>query len=182
MRLNKPKKIITRHNIILLCYIGFVLIALAGLVYFLEKNRITNFIKDPFYVNTNIDSEIATKNDPTIKNKTDTVNTPGVNSNKTTNEIPVSSDITISIKDLTQADGKISANLKIDNASDNGLCSFTFTKENAKPVVRSTSTKTNSCSITIPELEFEMLGKWILEARYFANENQATANGEINIK
>jgi len=147
----------------------------------LEKTRVTNFIKDPFYKETNINTDKATMSDPTVNNKDDINITPGVDANKTTDQIPESTTASIHIKNLIQVDRNVNADITITSADSEGLCSYVFTKDGAKPVTRSVRTTNSNCPVLISELEFEMIGLWKLEVKYFSSNTQATTNSEITI-
>jgi len=150
-------------------------------VFGLEKTRVTNLIKDPFYKETTIDTDKANINDPTLNNKNNTVTTPGVDSSKTTDQIPESTTTSISITKLTQSQKMVNADISINSSTTDGICSYTFTKDGAKPVTRSVNSSNNSCTTSIPELEFEMIGTWNLKAKYFSNNTQTTTNSEVTI-
>ena len=178
------KKTLSRRSkflrIISICFAALLLIG--GGLYALEKTRVTNIVQDPFYVSDEQKTEDATKNDPTNNGKGDAMNTEGVDSNKSTDDIPQSTTASISINSTTQSSGTISTDISIENNSQNGVCSFTFTKENARPVVRSVDTSSNSCKVSIPEQEFEMIGTWNLSVHYFSNNTQATAEGTVSVR
>jgi len=159
-----------------------VLILIGGIVFYLEKTRTTDFIKDPFYKESNLDIEQATENDSTTKNKANLNPMSGVDTNKTADQIPESTTARIEITSLSQSNSTITAVISITNPAHEGLCTYIFTKEGGKPVTRSINTTTANCSVSIPELEFGMLGNWKLEAKYFADNTQATTNSEVSIQ
>ena len=158
-----------------------VLVIASGSLYALEKTRITNIVKDPFYTSEQQKNEQATKNDPTTKDKGNNTSVEGVDTNKTTNEVPESKNLAISVKSISQSSGSVTAKISI-NSSQKGVCSFTFSKDGARPVVRSIETSTDSCEVSIPEQEFEMIGTWSLSAHFFSNDTQASATGSVSIQ
>lgn len=161
---------------------SLIVLLIGCTVFALEKTHITNFIKDPFYKETNLNTDKATMDNPTIDKKGSVEVTPGVDANKTTVQIPESNTTSILIKSLNQLNRTVNADIDITNASSEGICSYTFTKDGAKPATRSVNTNNSNCPISIPELEFEMIGLWKLEVKYFSNNKQTTINSEIDIK
>lgn len=181
--ISSKKPLTTRRKLLRIIAIAVVAaLVIGGSLYALEKSRITNVIKDPFYTSDEQKAEDATKNDPTNNGKGGEANTDGVDSNKTTDEIPQSTTISISLDSTTQSSGNVVAKVSIKNNSQDGVCSFTFSKENARPVVRSIDTSSNSCEVSIPEQEFEMIGTWNVSVHYFSNNTQATVEGSVSVK
>lgn len=173
---------VTRSKLLRTAFIASLVLVLAGgSLYALEKTRVTNIVKDPFYVSEEQKNEQATKDDPTTKNKGNNTSVEGVDTNKTTNEVPESKSIAISIKSINQSSGSVTAKISI-NSPQKGVCSFTFSKDRARPVVRSIETSTDSCEVSIPEQEFEMIGTWSLSAHFFSNDTQASATGSVSIQ
>lgn len=168
------------RKVIIVCLL--IILLVCCIVFGLEKTRVTNFIKDPFYKETIINTDAATMNDPTVNNKNDIKTTPGVDASKNTDQIPVSNTVSIKITSLTQVQKMVNVSVAITGSKTNGICSYTFTKDGAKPVVKSTSITNNNCAVSISELEFEMIGLWNLEVKYFSDNTQTTTNSEINIK
>lgn len=168
--------------LIIIAVILAVLIVAAGTLFALEKQRVTDFVKDPFYVSDFEKSEEQTKNDPTTQDKESVGSTPGVDQNKSTDQIPISSESSLRISNSSSSVSSVTVEVAITNPSDSGMCSFTFSKNGARPVAKSATPSNSSCSITVPTQEFEMIGEWSIEVRYFANENQAVTNGTIDVK
>ncbi len=169
--------------------VSAVVLALLGLLFVLEKTHVTDFVKNPFSktvptATTNAQkTDTANKNDPTEGNKTSQTTTPGVDSSKSTSEIPSTSTLKATVDSLTQQNGVVTASVSLsDPSSSAGTCSFTFTKDQAKPVVRSVVASNLQCATSIPELEFSSIGQWVLTVRYFNNDAQASAQQEITIR
>ncbi|MCK9540299.1 hypothetical protein [Dokdonella sp.] len=166
-----------------------ILVVITAIIFALEKTRTTNFIKDPFYAPSAAELEQqridrVNLNDKSLGNKGDIKNAQdGVDTSKDTSQIPIAHSFTISIDKITQQDGavKVTANTS-DSSSNEGTCSFTFTKENMKPVVRTSLHKSGVCSVEIPELEFTATGIWNLDTRYFTDNQQATDKREVTIR
>jgi hypothetical protein len=124
----------------------------------------------------------ADKTIPSTKNGTP-ASSPDVDNTKTTDNIPVSKETTVTIKNLVQQDGSITYSATVENYGESGTCSATFTNDNDRPVVRTTAAEQSNCGpITIPEAEFSTLGKWTLTLRYYTNNTQAIATQTIEIK
>lgn len=170
--------------------VALVAVALALFsIYALEKSRVTDFIKDPFYKPSASELEqrkidAANKTDNSLAGKDDIADkTDGVDSSKDTSQIPISENYSITIKSVTQTSGTVSITAAIaDHISTSGTCSFTFTKVNVKPVVRTAVVDDSTCSSDIPELEFTSTGRWNLEARLFSDNKQAVDTREVEIR
>lgn len=103
--------------------------------------------------------------------------------NKNTDEIPVSTETSVSITELSQNNGKVAYSAEIINPGTSGTCSAVFTNDVAKPVTRTTSTTSSACAkVEIPELEFSAVGTWTLTLRYYTNVTQAVATKTIEVK
>jgi hypothetical protein len=171
------KKLITTLGII------FLLLLISGVTLFvLEKTRVTNFVKDPFYVTEQEKSEEATKSDPTTNLKNSSEDVDGVDPNKPTDQIPTSLTISIAIDQIQQTAETVTVTTNIRNSATKGVCSYTFSKEGARPVVRSITTSTSTCKASIPSQEFEMIGTWSLVVSYFGNDTQASTTGTIDVQ
>lgn len=166
-------------------YTVIAVLVLLAVLFFLEKSRVTDMIKDPFYVDqSNLDKNDA-QNDPTLKRKDDVVidDSQSFDVNKDSSEIPESANVSLSIDSLKQADGRITYSATISNPAAKGTCSVVFTKDGSKPVTRVDETQTNKCGpISIPELEFESVGTWIMTLRYYSNNTQAVTTKTIEVR
>ncbi len=151
-------------------------------IFVLEKSRLTNFIKDPFYKpQSEANSSVS---DSTLKSKADiaSTNTDSGNTSKNTGDVPVSATTTININSVIQSDGMITYDAAVVNPGDNGTCSAVFTKDGSKPVTRVSNTHSDECGpVSIPELEFESVGMWTLTLRYYTNEAQAIATKTVEV-
>ncbi len=167
-----------------------VIVVLAASLFVLEKTRTTNFLTNPFYKKSAFEVEQqkkdqANKNDPTIGNKgTAEGSSQGFDATKNTSQIPDTDEFTITLDSFKQANGAVvvSAGIKDTISTEQGTCSFTFTREQVKPVAKSASASESACSTSIPELEFSAVGEWILEIRYFNSNKQASANQKVTIR
>ena len=107
-------------------------------------------------------------------------------STQTTNEIPVSSAASSTITRLEQSNGTVYISTAIDNSSPGGTCVVTFTNPNDRPITKEFAPVSKdsilSCSISFPDYEFSYLGSWHTAARYYVNDIQTLAEGDITIK
>lgn len=104
-----------------------------------------------------------------------------VDTAKTTDQVPQSTDVSVQINTLSQKDGVVTYRAAATGAT-TGTCSAVFTNELGKPVTRTAETADGQCSAAIPEQEFDALGTWTLTVRFYSNNTQATANKTIEIK
>jgi len=172
-----------RKSILVIVVISVSVLLLIGAVLFvLEKNRITNFFTDPFYTSEQEKTENATKDDPTFDNKDNLTPTEGVDGNKTTDQIPLSTDMSVALDSIQQTATTVTSKATVTNPATNGVCSFTFRKDGARPVARTVEVSNEKCEVSIPLQEFEMIGTWNLDMRYFANDTQVATTGTVDIK
>ncbi len=172
----------TKKNIIyaLIATLVFLLV-----LFFLEKSRVTDILKDPFYTDPSALDKNNAQNDPTLKRKNDvaTDKDQPFDANKDSSEIPKSTNISLTIDLLEQANGRITYSATVSNPADKGTCSVVFTREGSKPVTRVDETQTEKCGpISIPELEFESVGPWLMTLRYYSNNTQAVATKMIEVR
>jgi cytoskeletal protein RodZ len=165
-----------------LAYSLVALILVVAAVFVLEKIRLTNFIKDPFYKpQSETNSSVS---DSTLKSKADlaSTNTDLGNTSKNTSDIPVSATTTISIDSIVQSGGMITYDATVVNPGDGGACSAVFTRDGSKPVTRVSNAHSDGCGpVSIPELEFESVGVWTLTLRYYINEVQAITTKAVEV-
>lgn len=151
----------------------------------LEKSRVTDIIKDPFYTDPSSLDKNNAQNDPTLKRKNDVVanDVQSFDVNKDSSEIPESTNVSLTIDLIEQANGRITYSATVSNPAGKGTCSVVFTKDGSKPVTRVDETQTNKCGpISIPELEFESVGTWIMTLRYYSNNTQAVTTKTIEVR
>jgi hypothetical protein len=106
-------------------------------------------------------------------------------SSKTSEQVPDSSTVTVNIDRSSQADGLVSSIAVINNTSESGSCVFIYSTPDAKPVSReakSTLIDTkNTCSIGIPEVEFNKLGLWNLTVYFYLNDQKSETTKDVTI-
>lgn len=164
------------RSIFIFSIISIVLIA-AG-IFTLEKTGITNIFGDSKNIQT---TEEATKNDPTSGTKEDIHSVDGVNANQNTDEVPYTENMSLQLSVVKNTNQSVVVSATISSPASKGICTFTFTKDGARPITRSVETTSNHCEQSIAEVEFEMTGVWQIEARYFADSVQVRAVSEVTI-
>lgn len=169
----------------LILYGTLALLFLAAVVLTLEKTRTTDFITDPFYQPAQPDINTS-ESDPTLKQKSPATTDPKldtVDTSKNTSQVPTSSSSVITIDSVEQTNGLITYSATITNPATEGTCSAIFTKPNSKPVSRVFNTKSAMCGpVSIPELEFESLGSWLMTIRYYANDSQSVDTKSVEVR
>jgi cytoskeletal protein RodZ len=178
------KRSISKKKIALIVA-GIVLVA-AGILAYTETQHITNIIKNPFYKPAKTKSvteqkEAETKSDPTTS-PPKSQPTEGVNKSQTTDDVPVTKTTSLSITQLNQSNGNVNLTTSITNPASSGTCTFTFTSQGTKPVVSQASTTGDTCSTSIPDYQFSMIGDWQVKVNYFANDTITTTTGSITIQ
>lgn len=101
-------------------------------------------------------------------------------SNQTTEQTPISTDISISLLSQTQADGLIKVAAKATGTT-GGRCVFSFTTEGDRPVVRESSLSSGACNVEIPEVEFSKIGVWNLNISLHVNNTRTEVNQNVTI-
>lgn len=183
MRINTKKN--TSKKKIILIVSGIVLV-MAGVLAYTETQHITNIVKNPFYKpaktkSTATKNEEATKKDPTTAApKSEPAE--GVSKSQTTDDVPVAKTTSIAITKLEQSNGNVNLTTSITNPASSGACTFTFTSQGTKPVVSQATTTGDTCSTSIPDYQFSMIGDWQVKVNYFANDTITTTTGSITIQ
>jgi hypothetical protein len=97
----------------------------------------------------------------------------------TSEEVPVAPELTISIGQVRQDRGHVSASAKVNI---DGTCVFQFDpSDGSRPVVREDSAVGGSCSVSIPEVEFALLGSWTLRATVYHAGGKAEDGTDVTI-
>lgn len=97
----------------------------------------------------------------------------------TSDEVPVASDLTVSISQVRQADGHVSASARVNS---DGTCVFQFDpSDGSRPVVREATAGSGACSVSIPEVEFALLGSWTLRTTLYDGSGKAQDSTDVTI-
>lgn len=102
------------------------------------------------------------------------------NTNVTSEQVPVSSSGSVTIVDLEQKDGYINAKASVSGFTTT-KCVYSFTADEADPVVKTTA---GSCDgISIPEVEFQYLGTYTLTVTAYNNTTEKiTTMKDIDVR
>jgi hypothetical protein len=107
-------------------------------------------------------------------------------SDKVSSDIPVSTGFAAKINDLSQNGQTIHFAASVSNSPQPGMCVITFTNPNDRPVTKQFDATVKgtdaACSTDVSAYEFSYLGDWQVSFHYYIGNQQATAEGSINIK
>lgn len=162
---------------IVLSVIGVLLVAAGAAAYFLATRPDDSASKAREKANSS-----DTQNPQNKENIPSADASSGVDPNKSTAEVPVKPEASLTISSLKQSNGEVSYAATFDGIDGDGTCSAQFTAPGAKPVTRTTKASGQECSASIPEMEFTQLGEWTLTVRYYNSNAQVTATKAINVK
>lgn len=100
-------------------------------------------------------------------------------SSETSNQVPLAKTGNIEIKNLNQKDGFVNVLATVSNFETN-KCVYIFNATDSRPVVREIS---GNCSgVSIPQVEFEMIGTYTLTATAYSGSEKITATKDIDVK
>ena len=111
---------------------------------------------------------------------------PGQNSDTVTSQqVPVSQDITLSDAKFNQSNGSVTSSVLVGGVSESGSCVFTFTATDSMPVVEESNSISEGgkqkCNVSIQEVRFDKIGRWDLDITFFRNNQKATTNLGVTI-
>lgn len=167
----------SHKKVIILSIIGALLVVAGASAYFMATRPNDSVQKSHDKANSS-----DTQNPQSKANLPSSDNTSGVDPNKSTSEIPVKQDASLTITSLQQSGGSVSYAATFAGIDGGGTCSAQFTATGAKPVTRTTQPSGQECSASIPEMEFTQLGEWTLTVRYYNSSTQVTATQAINVR
>lgn len=130
-------------------------------------------------------------NDPTNESAKTALNqskTQGYSSGSpttTSEEVPVDRAASVKITNAIQSGTQVNASATISGAPDQGTCVFLFSAPEAKPVTKETTSAgrdEQSCDISVPTVEFDLLGQWDLTVTFFRDNTKASASTELTIQ
>jgi|GEM_PF-2395514 len=179
-------KIISKKTIskkILIITSGIILAVLLASVWFTHHYQIWPFLPraDSVQQSQNTQNNSDTTNthtkEGTINNSTST------DASKSTSDIPVSTNVSVQITQLSQDSQNVTYSAQITNPGANGTCSAVFSNSISKPVTLVTAAEGGKCGpALLPNELFASLGKWLLTLRYYTSDTQAIATGTIEVK
>lgn len=182
MKIERKRTINNRHIVVV---VVVLLIILALTLVALELTGVTNLIrKQPEVSNTKQETKANNQAKQDFIEKSTSKNS---NTDKTSDQVPVSKDLTATISQLEQTDEGIIFSATIANSPDAGRCVVTFTNPNDKPVVKEVDATVKDgvalCGpLTVSPLEFSYLGEWQATLRYYLDDQQAIASGKVVIR
>ena len=106
----------------------------------------------------------------------------GVDNTKNSSDIPVSNISSITIDSLNQNGDTIIYSAHITNPAETGVCSATFTKNNSRTLVYDTTIHGSDCGLSISANDFDAIGVWTMNLRYYADNVQSIATSSIEVK
>lgn len=97
----------------------------------------------------------------------------------TSEQVPVSQNLSVSLTNASQSAGLISATAQ---TSGSGTCVFLYQPaDQGKPVTRQVNVENDTCSVSISQNEFAYLGQWKLTVTYYSNNAKAEASQNVTI-
>lgn len=122
---------------------------------------------------------VTQENQTTIDNTNSDKPVQGDVSAQTDQQVPTALEGSINVTELSQANGYINAKATIVNFTAN-KCVYSFVNQDARPVVRETSSGCDG--ISIPEVEFELIGTYNLTVTAYSETDKISTSKSIEIK
>lgn len=111
--------------------------------------------------------------------KSDEVNLPAKSQYKSSEDIPVSDKLSVSIESVVQSNGFVHAKVKTSNS---GVCVLSFIpNDRGKPVTKEVVVNNNICTADIHENEFSYIGQWGLSVVFYSEKYKAEASKNVTI-
>lgn len=167
----------TKRNIIIIS-LTVLFVCLTGLTAYLMNRPPTDYYSPKYDIET------------TDKNTSDNTKTASIanqnndkdkytETNQISEQVPASQSGSISVSDLSQENGFINVMASTSNFSVE-KCVYQFNSEGARPVTRETQ---GTCSgVSIPQVEFEKIGKYTLTVTAYDAQSKISTAKEIDIK
>lgn len=102
---------------------------------------------------------------------------PGNSASTTSDQVPTSSALSVTITSFSQSNGYVTANAK---TSGDGTCVFSYTKDGDKPATQQVSAKSGQCTSSIPSVEAPY-GQGKLTVTYYSGGNKAEVSQNVSI-
>jgi len=167
-----------------LILVPIVLVAIAGLAYFLLSN-------DDAGSKTNPQADADSSQVEETKNRYSRDNeqtwTGDADKPSVTTDIPDSKTTSIVDMSIQQAGGVVNVNATIEDVEKNaGTCTFTATKPENRPIIKQVAATENGdtvflCTATIPAIEFSSNGEWKILLTYFGMNSKTSAEKNVII-
>jgi len=91
---------------------------------------------------------------------------------------PNASGSSVQLISYQQKNGNLTLVSRVSSSISDGTCTYSFSSEGAKPIVRSTKVMSSNCTIEIPEVEFEKLGVWKVHTDYSSGSKTITESDD----
>ncbi len=118
---------------------------------------------------------------------TNSTSSNSVDSQKTTNQVPLDNSLAATITQITEDDSGNILFAATVNGVNTGTCVITFSNSNDKPHVTQVEATSKDASsaicgpLSISSQDFSYLGQWNVNLRFYTDNQQVTTNGIINI-
>lgn len=99
----------------------------------------------------------------------------------TTDTVPTSDTASVVITGFAQSGGQVRATAAISGGQAD-KCVFTYTAQDSRPVVKQVSASNNSCSSSISEVEFDMIGARNLNVTAYIGSTKTEVNKSVTIE
>jgi cytoskeletal protein RodZ len=181
-KIGSPTQYKGRKNKALFIGIPFLLILLGASTAFLivRRNNQQNQTNDT-KAQDEAQTESAKSSAASEENSVNSANLPSNSSSLTTNQVPTSSAMTVQISNFSQSNGTVNATATIAGSSKAGTCVFSFNSPEDRPVIKQVPSTLESCSVSIPEVEFSRLGSWKLTVTLYVDNAKAEATQNVTI-
>ena len=177
-----PKKS-NKKYIIASVTIAFILVVTGGYFYNrkLSQEKIRTEQKQRDEAQTNSSKNNLQSKDTNKDNSIGDETLPNNSTGTTTDKIPSSETLEISIKNTSQNGGTVNASVEISGTTTDGTCVFTYTTPEDRPVIQQISSSNNTCQSNIPEVQFSKLGTWKLNVVFYQNNTKVEASKNVTI-
>lgn len=177
--LSSKRSFSRRRKIIITTVVLLLISAGVGAYYYTQQKQDEALKKERESSKTSSTAKEDVINDP----KTSSSSSEGLPKNSTTvtsEQVPTSSNLSVSITSVSQADGMVSATAKTNGA---GTCVFLYSVgDKDKPVTRQVDIQNNSCSTSISQNDFSYIkSPWTLRVTYYNGNNKAEASQNVKI-
>lgn len=171
-----PRKTSNKRKMTMIIIATLILLVGSAITYFILQQRAQDELKIAQPSN-------SAKNDiiNSDKNNTSTPSEglPEDSIDSTSDEVPTSSELSVSFSSTSQTNGLVQASVSTNGG---GTCVFLYQPaDGGKPVTRQVGVENNGCSVSISQNEFAYLGEWKLTATYYKDGNKAEVTQSVTI-
>lgn len=157
-------------------------VALTAVAYFVYDNRngSNNSEKSG---DDSAQTDSAKKDAPSDDSKTTVESTdPSVKSGSNADQAPQPQGAAVTMASYAQKNHQVATVVNVTGESSASTCTFTFSHQDAKPVVRQVKTSNKTCATSISEGEFNIIGLWQLNVSlYNGSSKLAETNQNVTI-